>query len=66
MAKTYEEWGFKVIEAICNDKIVGPILQVEEIKCVLDKNGPYFLNFEDGDEPEEAWQGELEALEASQ
>ena len=66
MTKSYEEWGFELIETICADKRVDAELKVQEIKCVLDKNGPYLVNFEDGDEAKEAWEGEYEALLASQ
>lgn len=66
MANTYEEWALQVIECICSDKEVSVSIKVEEIKCVVRRDGHYLESYDAGDAPNEAWLGELEAIKSSQ
>jgi len=66
MANTYEEWALQVIECICSDKEVPASIKVEEIKCVVHRDGHYLESYTAGDAPNEAWFSELEAIKSSQ
>ncbi len=56
----YREWQLKIIEVICKDMRVSDSIKVQETLACL--NGVYDIEQAEGSTPEEAWEGEYEAL----
>jgi hypothetical protein len=64
---TYEEWQLKLIRLIVDEKRVkGSRFKIEEIICVLNDDCDYPQAYQDGELPEEVWQGEIDAIRDSQ
>lgn len=65
MKKSYDKWKLELIDLIANDKRLHVGTRIEEIKCALKDDGGYPESFKDGDSPEDAWDGEIEAIKDS-
>jgi len=69
---TYPEWKLKLIKLIMDEtRIKGTVFQVlawkwDEITCVLNDDCDYPQSYGDGESPENIWQGEMDAIYASQ
>jgi len=60
----YVEWKLKLIEVIVNDKQFDSDFRISELEPVF--NDSYKDSFDNGDTPEDAWEGELEAVADNQ
>ncbi|KKK56182.1 hypothetical protein LCGC14_3067110 [marine sediment metagenome] len=63
--KSYESWALELIALIADDKRLDPAVRLEEIKVATRPNDSFRDPFNDGDSPEDAWEGEIEAIAAS-
>ena len=62
----YSDWKLDLIKLITEENRIEAVVKIEEIKCVLRDDGGYPENYKDGDSPDEAWLGEIQAIEDSQ
>jgi hypothetical protein len=64
---TYEQWKLELIRLIVDEtRVRGVRYKLDEINCVLNDDCDYPQAFKDNETPEEVWQGEIDAIFASQ
>ena len=64
--RQYLQWKENLIKLILEDKSVNSVIQVQEIRCVVNSDGSFIDSYLDGDTPEEAWYSEVQAMRDSQ
>ena len=64
---TYEQWKLELICLIVDEtRVRGMRYKLDEINCVLNDDCDYPKSYADGETPEYVWQGEIDAIAASQ
>ena len=59
-SRRYLQWKEDLIKIILADDRANSVIKVNEINCVI--NGDVDISYLDGDTPEEAWEGEVQAM----